>query len=150
MILDVIGNRDLYLNLNENFKLAFDFLMKDDLLFLAPGKHIIKDDSVFALVSNAECKMPEIIIMESHRKFIDIHYIISGEDKIGWIPLLNCEKQIGEFNDVDDYVLYNDQPIKIFSLIPKQFALFFPTDVHAPLLTNLTLHKIVLKVSVKV
>lgn len=148
MILDVIGNRDLYKNLNKNFELAFDFLMKDDLLFMAPGKHIIKDGSIFALVSNTKCKMPEIITMESHRKYIDIHYTISGEDKIGWSPLLNCEKQIGEFNKVDDYVLYNDQPVKIFSVNPKEFAVLFPTDVHAPLLTNSALHKIVLKVSI--
>ncbi|MGZ8545586.1 MAG: YhcH/YjgK/YiaL family protein, partial [Flavisolibacter sp.] len=44
---------------------------------------------------------------------------------------------------------YSDAPDMFFQLKPGQFAIFFPDDVHAPMIGDAEIKKLVIKVKIK-
>lgn len=148
MILDNIKNSDLYNSIHPLFKTAFDFLKRTDVNTLDPGKHEIEGDNLFVIVSKGEVIPPEIIKLESHKKYIDIQFAVKGEDTIGWKQVLKCENPLGEFNIKDDYILYEEEPKFKFIIPENHFAILYPDDAHAPMIGNVFLHKLVVKVKI--
>jgi len=45
-------------------------------------------------------------------------------------------------------VFYNDRPDMFFQLTNNQFAIFFPEDVHAPMIGKSEIKKMVIKVKI--
>ena len=70
---------------------AFAFLKNNDLTKLAPGKYTIDVENVYASVTEAPTKNYDKSKWESHRKYIDLQYVISGEEKIGVAPVANLK-----------------------------------------------------------
>src|SRR6202000_92607 len=62
---------------------AFAFLNRKDLASLPPGKYPIEGEAVFATISDNASKEFKTSEWESHRKYQDIHYVISGKQKLG-------------------------------------------------------------------
>ncbi len=85
---------------------------------------------------------------ECHDKYIDIQLCIKGKEKFGWKPRSDCKKQKGEYNAEKDVVFYNDAPDMYFDLTDNQFAIFFPKDVHAPMIGESEIKKMVIKVKI--
>ena len=78
---------------------AFAFLKNNDLTKLAPGKYPIDGDNVYASITEDSTKDYDKSKWESHRKYIDLQYVISGEEKIGVAPVANL-KVIVPYNRV--------------------------------------------------
>ena len=70
----------------------------------------------------------------------------SGTEQIGWKPRNTCVNPRGEYNTEKDVIFYNDAPDTYFSLKAGQFAIFFPEDVHAPMIGVGPIKKLVVKV----
>ena len=129
MITDYLSNAPLYYPVHRHFELAFDFLMRDNLGNLAPGKYPLIDTDVFALVMAYQTKDPAEAPLECHRTYIDIQYIISGTERMGYAALApsatlsyNAEKDVAIFPGQCDYLI-----------MPRgSFAIFFPQDAHQP------------------
>jgi biofilm protein TabA len=145
MILDHIDNSEFYLTLNPNFRLGFDFIRSFNPLSFKEGKNEIMGDEIFALVFNLNDFEPNTKL-EVHNKYIDIQYIVSGTDNMGWKNRLDCIKPENEFDSAKDYQFFTDTPSTEFLVKENQFTIFYPTDAHAPLLNNHPLLKIVIKV----
>ena len=84
MILDRTEQADLYTSLNPHFAKAFAFLRQEGLDKLKEGRHDIDGDGLYALVVRGTCKPPSQAKLELHRKYIDVQFLISGCDNIGW------------------------------------------------------------------
>jgi YhcH/YjgK/YiaL family protein len=54
----------------------------------------------------------------------------------------------GDYNEEKDVQLYLDQPDTFFSLTDHQFVIFFPEDVHAPMIGEGEITKMVIKVRI--
>jgi biofilm protein TabA len=147
MVFDNISNCELYYSLNSGLKSGFDFI-KNFLDFpLKEGKYEIDGDNVFALVQNYETK--EIGEFESHIKYIDIQFVVSGEEIIEYEPVQNLE--IKENQTPKSDMIFYHQNINAKKLLIKQgeFAIFFPNDGHKPGLKH-TKNELVEKIVVKV
>ena len=70
---------------------------------------------------------------EAHRKFIDVQYLVSGEEYIG-VATEKAELEIHQPYDADrDIVFYRHAPNETLLLMkPGHFAVFFPQDLHRP------------------
>ena len=145
MILDDIKNHDKYRVMHPLFSKAFDFINESDLLNLSDGKHEIEGDELFAIVSR-NGNSDSVSKLEAHKKYIDIHYAVSGSDTIGWKALGDCISPVGSFNFENDYILYNDNDFIKIPLLQNKFMIVYPEDVHAPLLQTKDLFKLVLKI----
>ena len=80
MISDTLKNAGKYASLNSLFKKAFDFLQKEDLHALKPGRHDIDGDELFILKQCYETQPPSEKKLEAHKNYIDIQYIIKGSE----------------------------------------------------------------------
>jgi YhcH/YjgK/YiaL family protein len=54
----------------------------------------------------------------------------------------------GEYSAEKDVLFYEDLPELFFELKPAHFAIYFPDDVHAPMIGEGTIKKLVVKVRV--
>ena len=126
---------------------AFAFLKNNDLNTIARGKYPIDGDNVYASVTADSSKDFDKTNWESHRKYIDLQYVIAGEEKIGVHPVSEATvtKEYDEKRDVANYSADG----KLYSATPGTFFIFFPSDAHRPNITpdnNKVVKKIVIKV----
>lgn len=152
MIVDSIDQLERYTVLNPRFAAVVEFLRHNDLSTLAPGRHEIQGDEVFVNVQDAPVKTREEARFETHREMIDIQVPVSGKEEHGWCPL--AELPPAPYNAATDMTLHDPitpEPISAlastyFVLRPGQFAIYFPTDGHAPAITATLLRKAIFKV----
>ncbi len=109
---------------------AFAFLRDSDLLTIKSGKYVIDEDTVYAMITDAPSKTFEQSAWESHRKYIDLQYVIKGEEKIGIAPLATATVT-KPYDEKADYANYSADG-KYYIAKPGTFFLFFPEDVHRP------------------
>lgn len=149
MIIDHIENRNLYSTLNQRIKRALDYLAETDFSEIEAGKYEIDGENIFALVSDYKTKDLSKGKPESHRNYIDVQFIASGEEFIGYAPLAD-QKIVEAYNEGNDITFYDcDQSLCLIQ--EKMFAIFFPTDIHMPgiRVTNpIPVKKVVVKVKI--
>lgn len=150
MIIDTIKNAPKYFSLHPLFAKAFAFIGETDLANAQDGKSDIAD-GLKAIFSNKPGVAAETSVakFECHNGNIDIQLCISGTETIGWKPRENCVVENGGYNPDKDVQLYHEQPDMYFQLTNGQFAIFFPEDVHAPMIGDGTdIKKLVIKVKI--
>jgi biofilm protein TabA len=150
MIIDTLSNSGKYNSIPPLFAKAFEYIKSQELATIADGKFEIDGDNLRAIVSNKKgmTAAESIAKFECHDKHIDIQLCIKGKEKMGWKPRSECKEQKGEYNAEKDLVFYNDAPDMYFEFNDKQFAIFFPEDVHAPMICEAEIKKMVIKVKI--
>jgi len=149
MIIDTIQNASRYFSLHPLFAKAFQFINQTDLANAADGKSDIAE-GLKAIISNAPGKTKEASLakFECHDKNIDIQLCVNGVETIGWKPREKCISANGDYNDEKDVLFFGDTPDMFFQLTNGQFAIFFPEDVHAPMIGEGAIKKLVIKVKI--
>lgn len=148
MILSTLADADRYLALHPLFARAFDFLRNTDLLALAPGKHTVLGEEVFAIVESCAGRTKAEAKLECHRRYIDIQLVLEGVDEMGWKPVTECVNPSTDYNAARDIRFFNDAPSSWVSTPAGAFCIFFPEDAHAPLVGNGLIRKVVMKIAV--
>lgn len=149
MIVDTISNAHKYFSIHPLFAKAFEFIIQTDLANAADGKSDISE-GLKAIFSNKPGVTAEASTakFECHNKHIDIQLCIKGVEQIGWKPREDCQNENGGYNPEKDVQLYNEEPDMFFQLTDGQFAIFFPEDVHAPMIGDTEIKKLVIKVKI--
>ncbi len=129
MILDTLENYQLYSTINERIAKGFAFLRNTDLDAIPSGKHDIEGDTIFALVQEYPTKPLNECKLESHKKYIDIQYMIRGEEFMG-VTTKNNQVVI-EQNPERDYTFYEGET-SLVRVGQGMFTIFFPDDIHQP------------------
>ena len=112
---------------------GFKFLERPGLATLPLGRHDIEGDSVYVLLQKPMTRPPAEGKFESHQKYIDIQFLIAGEEVIGLAPVesLKVTTPYDEAKDIAFYAVA--EKFQKISLKPGQFAVLFPADGHMPL-----------------
>ncbi|MGL5112626.1 MAG: YhcH/YjgK/YiaL family protein [Flavobacterium sp.] len=127
MVIDKFENYRLYSQLTKRLGKGFEFLASTDLKTLAIGTHEIDADKIFAIVQEYDTKDESECVLEGHHKYIDIQYVISGVELMGFAPLTN-QKMVEE--DLEkDYTFYEGDT-SLLRVEEGMFTLFFPEDLH--------------------
>ena len=149
MIVDTLKNASQYFSVHPLFEKAFQYIETIDLQNKEDGKEEISE-GLKAIFSNATGKTKETSLQkfECHNSNIDIQLCINGIETIGWKPREKCGNKNGEFNTEKDVQFYNETPDMYFQLTNDQFAVFFPEDVHAPMIGEGEIKKLVIKVKI--
>src|SRR5690242_19432895 len=149
MIIDSLSNAEKYFCVHPLFAKAFEYI-KLNINTIKAGNYEIVGDELRAIVSNKRGKTMEESSskFECHDKNIDIQLCINGKEKIGWKPRHTCMRQKGKYDPAKDVIFYRDAPDMYFQLIDQQFAIFFPEDLHAPMIGEGWIKKIVIKVKI--
>ena len=149
MIIDTIANASKYFSVHPLFARAFEYIEQTDLANAPDGKLDISE-GLKAIYSDKAGTTAEASVakFECHNKNIDIQLCINGVETIGWKPREKCVTENGGYNPDKDVQLYNEQPDMYFQLTNGQFAIFFPEDVHAPMIGTDKIKKLVIKVKI--
>jgi biofilm protein TabA len=148
-MVDRLDQAERYFGLHPAFQKAFLFLRQKSLSELAPGKHEIDGDRLFCTVSKGPGRKRAEAKLEAHRRYIDIQFVIQGTDEMGWRPTADCKLLDADYDDQKDLIFFKDPPKQWVKVPSGSFAIFFPEVAHAPLVSNDTIHKVVIKVAVK-
>ena len=93
---------------------------------------------------------PSKTVSESHRKYIDIQFMVEGEEIIG-VADISSEKELTEAKEENDVWFYNCKTEPL-TLSAGKYMVLYPNDLHCPgVATNgksLTCRKVVVKVKV--
>ncbi len=150
MIVDTIQNASKYFNAHPLFEKAFEYINTTDLANTAPGRYEIDGSDLRAIFSdkNGMKASESIAKFECHNKHIDIQLCFQGTEQIGWKSREKCQVKQGGYNEEKDVQLYSDAPDMYFQLTDGQFAIFFPEDVHAPMIGDGPIKKLVIKIKI--
>ncbi|WP_291326298.1 YhcH/YjgK/YiaL family protein [Desulfovibrio sp. UCD-KL4C] len=149
MIIDSLEQSSFY-NFGPAWQKTFKFLNDID-LSLELGKHVIDGTNVFALVSEYETKPHAEGRFETHRKYVDIQFLLSGREKLGWAALKDLVPEVLYDPERDVGFLKSLPEIPTLSTLkPGMFIAYFPEDGHMPGLTCAVNPEPVKKVVVKI
>jgi YhcH/YjgK/YiaL family protein len=148
MIVDHIKNAPKYFKMHHLFEIAFNYLTNTDLVNLDSGKYSIQGNECFAIINKYKSKNISESFAESHKKYIDIQFVISGEENLGY-------GFINDFENLDYNSEYDLQKhhgtLDFISLKTEHFAILFPDDIHMPGIIKekaMDIIKVVIKIAV--
>jgi biofilm protein TabA len=150
MIIDTLNNAAKYYGVHPLFEQAFAYLNGADLENTESGTYIIDGDKLKVIYSNKQGMTVDqsTAKFECHNKHIDIQLCINGLETFGWKPRGKCVLPKGEYNPEKDVLYFNDAPDMFFQLTNLQFVILFPEDVHAPMIADDLVKKLVIKVKI--
>lgn len=148
MILSTLQDCGRFEVLHPLFKKAFDYVKSHNLLDAPLGRIEVEGDALFINNSNPECVKTEKQVLEVHRKYIDIHMLLEGEETVGWKPLSDCRNEIKSYNEDEDCALYDEQAATYFKMQPGQILIVWPEDAHAPVIGEGKIRKLIIKVKI--
>lgn len=151
MIIDNIDNWSLYFSEKSPLYPGITFINERTGEDTPDGRYKIKGDDIYALVQSYRTDAPENKKLESHIRYIDIQYIVSGTEVIGWFPAGGLEVMT-PYSDENDVIFYHGaECISPLVLTAGMFAIFYPSDAHRPgcfLDKSAPVRKIVIKVKI--
>ena len=132
MVYDKIDNIETYKGLSEDIYEGLKFL-KSATPDLACGVHKI-NPRVKAIVSEYETMPVNKNGYEAHKKFIDIQYLLKGEERNCCLPIEKLT-EIKPYREEIDAAFYTaDASTQELKLGDGYFAIYFPQDGHMPCL----------------
>jgi biofilm protein TabA len=148
MIIDTLQNAPKYFVIHPLFQQAFDYIRNTDLQTIESGSYEIVPENLKAIVSTKKgiSKEESTAKFECHDNYIDIQLCVHGIETIGWKSREKCSIPSGGYNEEKDVRFFKDEPDMYFQLTDRQFAIFFPDDVHAPMIGDAEIKKLVIKV----
>jgi len=130
MIVDKIENAHIYFSINSLLGKGLRYILAQNFDEVQPGKTVLEGESLFAMVNEYDTKPAEQCKPEAHRRYTDIQFMVSGEEKIGFTPY-NGQTPMEEFNTENDIMFFNLETDQ-FTFKTGYFAVFFPHDIHQP------------------
>jgi biofilm protein TabA len=111
---------------------AFTFLKNTKLDTLSVGKHVIDGDNVFISVTEGLTKEYDKTSWEAHHKYLDVHIMISGKERIGVMNPTNA-KVTNAYDDAKDVANYDPATKGNYYVADSNtMMIFFPLDSHRP------------------
>ena len=151
MILDRIDNTRLYIGLHADFAKAFEILTDKTLSQKEDGKYAVDGETIYYTIQQYTTKPLNEGKLETHRKYIDIQFLSTGKEILGYAPLKDLT--IAEvYNPQKDIAFFNTpKEITKVKLEPGLFCILFPDDAHLPcrqLAGPTEVRKVVIKIKI--
>ncbi len=135
MILDELKRSARYEAIHPLFPRAFAFLRETDLASLPDVRINLDGDRLYANVQTYLTKEHTEGRFETHRRYIDIQYIISGNELIGYMPSDAGKKEISPYDAETDCAFCHGTPM--LCLVKEGVCMvLFPGEPHAPCLST--------------
>jgi biofilm protein TabA len=147
MVIDSISNAGRYAALGGRIAAALELLGKGGFEKQEAGKHEVDGASLYYLVQTYTTKPLDRTAWESHRKYLDIQFVVEGVERIGWalVASLAVTRPYDPAADAARYAGDGD----FLTVGPGTFVLLWPEDAHLPCVaagTASAVRKIVVKI----
>ncbi len=156
MIADSIRNKDQYACLSPRLARALEYVEAQKAAGFAEKTVELDGRQVYAMYQTYVTESAEGRQYEAHRRYIDVQYILEGEEVIQAADLAGMAR-MSDYDGEKDVQWFmpeagrESSPVSVIHLKAGQFAVFFPQDAHMPKLASVApgpVKKIVVKVAV--
>ncbi|WP_068775540.1 YhcH/YjgK/YiaL family protein [Paenibacillus sp. FJAT-26967] len=132
-------------------KKALDYLLATDFTRLEAGQYPIQGEEMFARLMEPVTRHRDEQPAEKHEQFFDIHYLLEGEETIGWCIQQDDLTPAEPYNPEHDTALFGEMDGEMdIRVTPGMYVVLFPEDIHRPLLTEgsaAQVRKVVVKIN---
>lgn len=133
MILTNRENLSNYRSLNPYFAMAFDALEQLAEKPFKKGRYHVDGENVFINALEYDTHSEENALMEAHRSYIDVMWMVSGEEQIGVCPVTCMADITTPYDSAGDAALSKvPQGCSYVQMKPGSVCVLFPEDGHAP------------------
>lgn len=146
MIYGNIAYADRYASLHPLLPQLFAYVKSHDLLHTPMGKIVLDGDKLFINNVNPECQPQEKQVLEVHRRYIDVHILLEGKERVGWRNTDDCKELAHPYDEAGDFATFFDKPTTYIDMMPNDFLIVFPEDAHAPIIGSGKIRKAIAKV----
>lgn len=109
---------------------ALEYARAHDLSPLEKGRHDIDGDALYFNVAEYTTGASGEKSYEAHRDYIDVHYMIRGEERVEVAFVSSMEQ--GEYQPEGDYLPVSGTAAACATLRPGDFLVCYPEDGHKP------------------
>ncbi|NQU87761.1 MAG: YhcH/YjgK/YiaL family protein [Mariniphaga sp.] len=120
-----------YFKNSRHWDQAINFLKSSDLENMPVGRQELEREHLFVIVDEYTSKDKSETRYESHRKYLDIQYVISGKEIMG-LTTAEKVKITDPYFDGNDIIFYEYEGGDYILASPSNFLVFFPEDIHRP------------------
>lgn len=136
---------------SEGLRKALEYIEKADFASMLNGEYEVDGREVFARVNSYNTEPAEAKKPERHYEYIDVQYLVSGSERIGYCPLTEAFRVVEDNSLKNDVVFYEQTFGENFIVLQEgDVAIFFPWEVHRPGCNSGAVSANVKKVVVKV
>jgi YhcH/YjgK/YiaL family protein len=112
---------------------ALDYLKNTDFSKMEIGKYEIDGPAMFALVQEYQTQPKETKKDEAHVKYIDVQYVYSGSEIVGYAPADPAAEVLENLVDKKDMITYKSIPNETEVILTEgMYAILFPGEIHRP------------------
>lgn len=130
MIYDTLEHRSIYAPMGERIAKALDYLAETDFSKLEDGRYDIDGDNLFVKIFTSDTK-PVSTKTESHKKYLDVQFLIDGVEEIGVAPLEEMAEEV-DANPEKDVWHQTGTKLDHVTIGNGKFLIVWPNDAHAP------------------
>lgn len=128
MIFGNINEKNTFGALEEALKECMDYVKNHDLAAYEKGSHEIDGERLFVNIVEYATTTPENRFWEAHRKYLDVHVMLWGEEQIDLNFIGNLEQK--DFVEKDDFLPLEGEPNAHVVLRSGDFLVCYPGDGH--------------------
>lgn len=129
MVIGMIKDAARYDGLGSRVAEALKWLQTADLAALQEGKNPIRGQELFCNVCSYSTTVESERVWEGHRKYIDIHFMIEGEEIIDVSPS-SAMRVKQEYNAETDFMELEGTAQQHIILQKDAYLIAFPEDIH--------------------
>ncbi|MBS9776128.1 MAG: YhcH/YjgK/YiaL family protein [Fusobacterium sp.] len=151
MIYGEIKEIKIYKGLSKKLDKVIDFILEKKYLNNKIGKNQIEGDNIYFNCDIGITRDRANLELEYHKRYIDIHIVIEGEEKIAYAPKEKCVEN-KNYNEDTDCMFVEGKIDTEFYLNPDKFLILFPEEPHLAMLKveeEKKIKKLVFKVELK-
>ncbi|MBN2657597.1 MAG: YhcH/YjgK/YiaL family protein [Spirochaetales bacterium] len=131
MIIDHIKISERYEDFHPSFKKAFNYIRNTDLYLKEPGRYELEGENLFILIQEYDTADYHEKFFETHRQYIDIQYIVSGFEMIGFGEKedLTVQEPYRLDKDIEKYKPTERSQCRLNA---GYYSIFYPGEAHMP------------------
>lgn len=111
---------------------ALDWIADNDVAHMEAGAYELQGKDLYMMIQDFTTQPAEVRRPERHDDYLDIQYIVSGVERMGYVPYTGRET-VQEDPEGQDVTFYTDLAGETFvDVTPGCYCVFFSSDIHRP------------------
>lgn len=128
MIFGNVNHSKTYSNLEKDLLTCLDYIKNNSLVNYKKGCYEIDGKDIFVNILEYKTCEKEDRFWEAHRKYIDIHIMLDGCERINFNFIENLEQK--EYQEDSDFLPLNGNECGYVELNKDDFLICYPQDAH--------------------
>lgn len=111
---------------------ALNWIMEHDVAHMDVGTYEIQGRDLYINIQDITTRPIGSCRPERHKDYLDIQYVVSGIERMGYLPYTGKESILAALEE-KDIILYTDLQGENFVDVPSgSYCIFFSNDIHRP------------------